>query len=128
MDVFVPIDASDASRRALEFAIQLADRYGGSLHVVHLSDAETDATDKVLADARETLSESSVEPELVLTDRFDVRPAARVGKEALRLAKERDADHLVLGHDNVSAGQNVILGSAAKTVVRASNLPVTVVP
>lgn len=128
MDVFVPIDASDPSRRALEFGIQLADRYGGNLDVVHLSDAETDATDEVLADARETLSESPVEPELVLTDRFDVRPAARVGKEALRLAKERGADHIVLGHDQVGTGQNVMLGSAAKTVVRASDLPVTVVP
>lgn len=128
MDVFVPIDASDASRRALEFGIQLADRYDGSLHVVHLSDAETDATEKVLADARETLAESAVEPELVLTDRFDVRPAARVGKEALRLAKERDADHIVLGHGHVSAAENAILGSAAKTLVRASDLPVTVVP
>lgn len=128
MDVFVPIDASDASRRALEFAIQLTDRYGGNLHVVHLSDAETEATEQVLADARETLGESPVDPELVLTDRFDVRPAARVGKETLRLAKERDADHIVLGHDQASTAETAILGSAAITVVRASDLPVTVVP
>jgi nucleotide-binding universal stress UspA family protein len=128
MDVFVPIDASDASGRALEFGIRLADRYDGNLQVVHFSDAETDATDQVLASARETLSESSVEPELVLTDRFDVRPTARVGKEALRLAKERDAEHIVLGHSRASAAESAILGSAAKTVVRASDLPVTVVP
>ncbi|MFB6221558.1 MAG: universal stress protein [Halolamina sp.] len=128
MDVFVPIDASDASGRALEFGMRLADRYDGSLHVVHISDAETEATDRVLADARETLAESDVEPELVLTDRFDVRPTARVGKEALRLAKERDADHIVLGHSHVGAAESAILGSAAKTVVRATDLPVTVVP
>lgn len=53
MDVFVPIDASETSDRALEFAIQLADRYDGNLHVVHLSDAETEATEQVLAEARE---------------------------------------------------------------------------
>lgn len=128
MDVFVPIDASDTSRRALEFAIQLADRYDGSLYVVHLSDAETEATEQVLEDARETLEESPVDPELVLTEGFDVRPAARIGKEALRLAKERGADHIVLGHDQVSTAETVILGSAAITVVRASDLPVTVVP
>jgi nucleotide-binding universal stress UspA family protein len=128
MDVFVPIDASDASRRALEFAIQLADRYDGSLHVVHFSDSETEAAGQVLAEARETLGESPVDPELVLTERFDVRPAAQIGKAALRLAKERGDDHIVLGHGHVGTAETAILGSAAITVIRASDLPVTVVP
>lgn len=128
MDVVVAIDASDASERALTFALELTDSHEGTLHVVHLSDAETDGTDQLLADARETLANSAAEPELVLTDQFDVRPTARVGKEALRVAKERDADHLVMGHSRVGAAESAILGSAAKTVVRATDLPVTVVP
>ncbi len=128
MDVVVAIDASDASERALEFALKLADSYEGTLHVVHLSDAKTDATDQLLADARETLAKSAAEPELVLTDQFDVRPTARVGKEALRVAKERDADHLVMGHSPAGAAESAILGSAAKTAVRATDLSVTVVP
>lgn len=128
MDVFVPIDGSAASDRALSFGIRLVDSDGGRLHVVHISDAETDATEQVLEGAREQLADSGIEPELVVVDAIDVRPAARVGKEVLRLAKERDADHVVLGHDTVSAADEAMLGSAAKTVVRASDLPVTVVP
>lgn len=128
MDIFVPIDASPASDRALSFAIRLADSYGGTLQVVHISDAETEATDWVLADARERLSEAGIEPELAITDTIDIRPAAGVGKEALRLAKERGADHIVLGHDEGNVVDEAILGSAAKTVVRASDIPVTVVP
>lgn len=128
MDVFVPIDASDASDRALSFAIRLVDSYDGSLHVVHISDAETEATEQVLTAARERLAESGVEPELVLTDAIDVRPSARVGKEALRLAKERDADHIVIGHNEVTSTDEVMLGSAAKTVIRASDIPTTIVP
>ncbi len=127
MDVFVPIDASDASRRALEFAIQLVDDYHGGLHVVHFSDTETEAAQQVLAGACETLGESPVDPELVLTDRFDVRAAAQVGKEALRLAKELGADHIVLGHGQLGTAETAILGSAAITIIRASDLPVTVV-
>ncbi|AEN04768.1 universal stress protein [Halolamina sp.] len=128
MDIFVPIDASPASDRALSFAIRLADSYDAELHVVHISDAETEATEWVLADARERLSEAGIEPELVITDTIDIRPSARVGKEALRLAKERGAEHIVLGHDEGTAVDEAILGSAAKTVVRASDIPVTVVP
>lgn len=128
MDVFVPIDDSAASDRALSFGIRLAESEEGHLYVVHISDAETDATERVLADARERLADSGIEPELVITDSIDVRPAAHVGKEVLRLAKERDADHIVLGHDEVSPTNEVMLGSAAKTVVRASDIPVTVVP
>jgi nucleotide-binding universal stress UspA family protein len=128
MDVFVPIDASDASARALEFGIRLADRSDGSLHVVHISDRGTDATERLLANARETLAGTNVEPELILAEELDIRPSTRIGKVALRLAKEREADHVVLGHTHASAADEAMLGSAAKTVVRATDIPVTVVP
>lgn len=127
MDVLVPIDASEASGRALDLALRLVGD-GDSLHVVHISDAETDATEQLLAATRERLDGTGIEPELVLTDELDVRPAGRVGKELLSLAAERGIDHLVMGHSEGDAVEDMMLGSAAKTVVRASEIPVTVVP
>ncbi|MFB6123238.1 MAG: universal stress protein [Haloferacaceae archaeon] len=130
MDVLVPIDGSESSLRALEFAIDFADRFDASPHVVHVSDAETDATDQILATAREHLAEAGVDapPELVLDERVSVRTDARAGERIVELVEERGYDHVVMGHHGSSDVKRAILGSAAETVVRSESVPVTVVP
>ncbi|ELY24615.1 universal stress protein, partial [Haloferax volcanii] len=52
MDVLIPIDGTDASKRALDFAIEMVGGMGGSLHVVHYTNNQTDATEAILDDAR----------------------------------------------------------------------------
>jgi hypothetical protein len=68
----------------LQFAIDPAERFDGSLHVVHFSDAETRATERILEGARELLEATELEddPEM-LTREIGVRLADRVGKEVL---------------------------------------------
>jgi nucleotide-binding universal stress UspA family protein len=60
MTVLAPIDGSDCSVRGLEFACEFADRFDASLHVVHFSDAETDATEQLVEDARPMLADAGV--------------------------------------------------------------------
>jgi nucleotide-binding universal stress UspA family protein len=129
MKILAPIDGSDCSVRALEFAIEFADRFDGSLHVVHFTDAETEATDQILERARETLEGAGVEdaPELLERD-IEMRVATNVGKEILRTVDAGDYDHVVMGHHGAGAVQRLLLGSAAETVVRGETVPVTVVP
>ena len=129
MKVLVPIDGSDCSVRALEFAIDFAARYEGSLHVVHFTDAKTEATDEILETAEETLERAGVEdaPELVECD-IEMRIAANVGKEILETVEEEDYDHVVMGHHGSGTVERLILGSAAETVVRGETVPVTIVP
>jgi nucleotide-binding universal stress UspA family protein len=57
-----------------------------------------------------------------------VRTAGRVGKEIVSMATEQDFDHVVMGHHGSGAVERAILGSAAETVLRAEEFPVTVVP
>ena len=130
MDVLVPIDGSDSSLRALRFAIDFAERFEASLHVVHVSDAETDATDQILDDARERLTASDLEgaPELILDERVSVRTAARAGERIVELVGERGYDHVVMGHSEGSDLERAMLGSAAQKVVRSECSPVTIVP
>ncbi|WP_135823589.1 universal stress protein [Halorussus ruber] len=130
MDVLVPIDGSECSFRALDFAIEFVRRFEGSLHVVHLSDSETDATDQILDRARERLREEGVadEPEVSTDVNLAFRPAERVGKDILELVSERGYDHVVMGHHGDSAVERAILGSAAHTVVKEESVPVTIVP
>ncbi len=130
MEVLVPIDGSECSFRALDFAIDFARRFEASLHVVHVSDSETDATDEILDRARERLAEAGVpdEPEVSTDVDLSFRPAERVGKDILALVDERGYDHVVMGHHGSGAVDRMMLGSAAHTVVEEETVAVTIVP
>jgi nucleotide-binding universal stress UspA family protein len=128
--ILVPVDGSECSTRAVEFAAEMAERYDGSLRVVHLSDAETDAALAALDRAREGLPadhDGDTSVEVVVRDMASPT-ANRVGQEILAYAKETDADHVVMGHHGAGVVERAILGSASETVVRGEMLPVTVVP
>lgn len=135
MKLLAPIDGSDCSIRALRMAATIANRFDGDLDVVHFvdqdADREREETQRLLERAEEVLAEAGVsaEPE-VETDVWitDYRYANRIGKDVLRAAREGDYDMVVMGHHGTGAVGRMLLGSAAETVVRAAEVPVTVVP
>ena len=128
--ILVPIDGTDNSFRALEFAAEIAHRFEATLDVVHITDERTDATEEILDRARSVLSGTGVEAELeVSTDLdLDFRPADRVGKDILALVEDRGYDHVVMGHESSGTVERAIIGSAAETVLRGERVPLTVVP
>jgi nucleotide-binding universal stress UspA family protein len=128
--ILVAVDGSDCSRRAVEFAAGMATRYGDTLRVVHLSDADTDAAEEVLDRARSALpADHGGEATFEVVVRDMASPtASRVGHEILDYAGEVGADHVVMGHHGAGRVERAILGSAAETVVRGETVPVTVVP
>ena len=130
MDVLVPIDGSDCSRRVLDFAVKLGVGLGARLHVVHFSDAETDATDEIRATATAVLDAHDVDADYELLEDSDLefRPNDRVGKDILELVEREGYDHVVMGHHGSGTVERAILGSAAETVVRAETVPTTVIP
>ncbi|MFB6157903.1 MAG: universal stress protein [Haloferacaceae archaeon] len=127
MDVLVPVDGSDCSIRAVEFAVGFADRYDATLRVVHFSDAETDATAETLDRAREALDGADARVETALRD-MPLGTATEAGKAILSYVENEGIDHVVMGHHGSGRVQRAILGSAAETVVRGETVPVTVVP
>jgi nucleotide-binding universal stress UspA family protein len=131
MDVLSPIDGSDCSFRALEFAVEFADRFGASLHVVHFSEGADDSATEIFDRANALLAEHDVvvDPELVTgVGLSEPGYADNVGKDILRLVEERGYDHVVMGHHGTDAIGRIILGSASETVLRASEVPATMVP
>lgn len=130
MEVLVPVDGSDCSERALRFACDLVRRFEGSLHVVHVTDVETEASDMVIERSRGVLDEEDVddEPSISIDVRLGFRSADRIGEDILRLARDGAYDHIVMGHHGAGAVDRIILGSAAETVLRSGDFPVTVVP
>lgn len=130
MDVLVAIDGSDDSMRALEFAAGFTVRYEAALHVVHVSDKETAATDEVFDRAQDVIDASDVTASLEFrsTDQLSVRPDQTVAKELLGHVSERGIDHVVIGHHGSGRIERAILGSTSETVIRGSTVPVTIVP
>lgn len=131
MRVLVPIDASKCSFRALEFATEFTSRFDGSLHVIHVTDHDGEAKRDLLNRASVRLAEGGLEddPELItMTQMANPRYADRVGAAILRVADERDFDHVIMGHHGTGRVGQAIMGSAAKTVVGAAEAPTTVIP
>lgn len=131
MDVLVPVDGSECSFRALEFATEFVERFEGSIHVVHITDHSGPDTDTILQRAEETLAEAGLadDPEVITNVRMsDPKYANRVGRDILRVVEEDGYDHVVMGHHGTGRIGRAILGSAAETVLRASEVPATIIP
>ena len=128
--VLVPIDGTDPSFRALEFATGFADRYDADLDVVHITDEETDATADILDRAERVLQAAGIEtkPEVSTDLDLEFRPADRVGQDVIELVEQRSYDHVVMGHQSSGTVERAIIGSAAETVLRAERVPLTVIP
>ncbi|MFB6188054.1 MAG: universal stress protein [Halobacteriaceae archaeon] len=130
MKILAPIDGSDSSFRALRFASKLAKRFDGSLHVVHISEVENEATEKIQRRANEILEEEDVtdSPEIASDITLEFRPSNRVGEDILTLVEEEGYDHVVMGHHGSGTVERAILGSTTETVIRSDKVPATVVP
>ncbi len=130
MRILAPIDGSECSFRALRHATEMARALEADLHVVHVTDVEGEDTEALLERAREVLDEAGIEddPEVATDLRLgQVGYADRVGEDVLGIADEGDYDHVVMGHHGSGIVKRAVLGSAAETVVRAGEVPVTVI-
>lgn len=129
MKVLVPIDGSECSFRALEFATEFAQRQDATVRVIHVTDHRTEATDDLIQRAQSFLSQKGLEDTVdVYYNVRTFRRADSIGKDILEIIEEEDIDHVVMGHHGTGAIGRMILGSAAKTVVQSASVPVTVIP
>ncbi len=130
MRILVPVDGSDCSERALRFAADMARRYEGTLRVVHITDVETEATEMIMDRARGVLADEGVdsEPSVSIDVQLTFHGSGRIGNDIIELATTQDFDHIVMGHHGAGAVDQLLLGSVAKTVINAHELPVTIVP
>jgi nucleotide-binding universal stress UspA family protein len=134
--ILAGVDGSDNSRRALEWALLLAERFEAELVAVHAVGLLSD-----LGDGPPVPSHSHLE-ELRL--KFERDWCARVGGSTVahRLllrdgppvpvlvatADEESADLIVVGSRGVGGFPELLLGSTSHHVVERANRPVLVVP
>lgn len=136
--ILVPVDFSERSRAALDYAITLAQDLGGSLNVLHVLDPLLAAGRLDSARLRQLKTSSRAEAakqlralsrELVLagvrTELFLRNGPATEIIVAFAVAKQ--ADLIIMGSQGRTGLRRLLIGSVAERVVRHASCPVLVV-
>lgn len=137
--IFVPFDGSGCALRALEHALDLARRLGGSIHLAHaheepliygeiavyvprekMEKLQREHSDGMLSRAEPVLKNAGVPYEKEIL----VGPPAQVLAER---ARALGCDAIVMGTHGLTPLGNMLMGSVAAKVVHASSIPVTLV-
>ena len=136
-NILVPVDFSETSDRALEYAQTLAQPFGARVHVLHVipdphSQAwSIEATGMSLGSLMETW-ESDAQQRLDGLDLGDLggQRVTKVGQphtEIIRYAGSQNADLIVIGTHGRGGIEHMLLGSVAEKVVRTAPCPVVTV-
>jgi nucleotide-binding universal stress UspA family protein len=138
MHVLVPVDSSNPSEDAIEFAAKTyRDADITAIHVINPPEAISFAPDASgsLKDAIErhrktanTLFEDLEEITAEYGVEFETDVAVgKTSRKILEYAEENDVDQIVIGSHGRTGWERITLGSVAENVVRRASVPVTVV-
>lgn len=137
--ILCPVDFSETSEHALRYAIDLAERLGAEVHLVHAYQLPTYALpDGALLARPDFVKELTVELQKQLDEliqRYSDGGVQLKGKiveglaftEVNRLAEEEQADMIVMGTHGRTGMKHLLLGSVAERVVRTAEVPVLTV-
>ncbi|RQG96440.1 universal stress protein [Natrarchaeobius chitinivorans] len=132
--VVVATDGSESVKRAVDVAIDLANRFEADVHALSVVDAgEVDASPEQLRSELRTALETHADAALATVEsRTDdgVTTAVREGRPAAEIceyAREVDADLVATGTRGRHGENRLLLGSVAERVVRTSPVPVLTV-
>ena len=131
MDILVPVDNSELSMEALSLALDIAEGLDATVDIVHFAEFEDEEVESLRAAVDNVLEQSAIdaEAEIVGDVRLsDLRASNRIGEDILELVEDRGYDHVVMGHHGSGIVDELLLGSAAETVIEDSSVPVTIVP
>lgn len=134
--ILVPVDFSEKSERALDYAIELAKKVGARITLVHAYEIPvygfTDATLVATPDLAARLSDAAQKTlDALVESRRDrgvpMQAVLRNGvawEEIAAVAKESQADLIVIGTRGRRGLARALLGSVAESVIRTSDVPV----
>ena len=146
--ILVPIDGSEPSTEALEFAVDLAAKYKSKICIVNviptyqichwltISDgifcSDSLFVPSVIMREMEKESKSLLISALILVQSAGIESYAIIGKgypanEIVRIAKEENVDLIVIGSNNPSLFARLLFGSISHSVARRAPCPVLIV-
>lgn len=132
-EILVPMDFSECSVSALNFAKRLASACDARLHLLYVDDDPIliqECTGQKFRDEHEDKMAMRFIEHLTAQERetFDVQLSVRLGTashEIVNYAEERDIDMIVIGNVGRSMVSTVLLGSVTSHVIAGAKCPVT---
>jgi len=136
--ILVPVDGSDAATHAAGWAAGLAAQTGAELillHVHHSPGSETLALGSMepaeIAGAEQRIAAPSLDKALArIGNAAPVRTRVSLGEaadEIVAIARQEQADLIVIGSRGLSPVKELLLGSVSEKVIRHAHCAVTVV-
>jgi universal stress protein A len=137
--ILAPTDFSPASKKALKYALRFARDYGSELTVLHVVEPATSSSFEEVPEAPAFSKAKMADAEGRLRTLLKslpsasvpgVRPAIRMGlaaHEIVEVAKELDADLIVIATRGYAGWERLVMGSTTARVARAAPCPVLVV-
>ena len=137
--ILAPSDFSPASKKALKYAVRFARDYGSELTVLHVVEPATSSSFEEVPEAPAFSKAKMADAEgrlrtlvksLPSASVPGVRPAIRMGlaaHEIVEVAKELDADLIVIATRGYAGWERLVIGSTTARVARAAPCPVLVV-
>lgn len=137
--ILVPVDFSDCSKKALQYALPLARQHGAGLVLLHVAPPPVYTVGEfgtVDSGALEEEMRKRSEQQLAAFEANEVGtgvPCERMllmgdaAREIVRQAKEAEVDLIVISTHGRTGLKHVLLGSVAEHVVRRASCPVLVV-
>ncbi|WP_136716777.1 universal stress protein [Halorientalis salina] len=138
--VLVPLDGSDESLEAAEYAVAIARRYDAAVHALyvldeavarslHAGEIETDTVAAETAEFMQIVEGLSADDGVPMThsEALGFMPSQLThhpGSVVLDTAEEIDADFLVVPREPVSGDPEDVLGKAAEYVLMYASQPV----
>jgi nucleotide-binding universal stress UspA family protein len=138
--VLVPIDGSDSSMRALQYAIRLAKENATTeLHIVNAheppivyGEIAVYLSEEKAREFQRQHSEDILKPAIEMARVAGIRFATdilvgNIAKVISRRAEEIGCDSIIMGTHGMGAIANLLMGSIATKVIHLTHLPVTLV-
>lgn len=141
--IIVPVDFSDLSRHALHFAVEFAEKIGGSITLLHVLEYPltlftiTGQSDKeaienfyppeFIARVKEHLNEWKERNE---RENVSIEILLKYGNSFQKISEsvtEEDANYIVMGSKGASGLKEIFIGSNAARMVRFAKCPVIII-
>lgn len=144
--ILLPIDNSEPSQRAGEYAISEADLDGADIIVLHVIDThylnslpQRDLREKLdkefRMEGKEAVEkfEKKIEDEKCAGNCKNVKLITMIkeGKPEeviLEIAKDEGVDQIIMGKSSKEGLERVVVGSTAEKVVRGTEVPICIIP
>jgi nucleotide-binding universal stress UspA family protein len=138
--ILVGVDGSEPAKKALEYASNLASKYGSELYIVNTTEEFGDSVhlqrleqhnsyvNEVRGHSKTVLNESeSKAKELGVTKIYTIQQEGNAAEKILDIANKKGVDTIVVGSRGLSAVKEFVLGSVSNKIAHRAKCSVVIV-